>query len=188
MLRSPVTVTSGRVEQTRPEWHACDIDTVLVDLETDRQGLSDAVAAARLAAVGPNRLPPAAERLAAGHSRESAPQRRGRPADRGDRPVPHHRRSTRSGCHRHGTADQRGARVRHRVARPARDGGAAAPRGVARAGEAERTARRRSGRGARSRRHRPARRRQPCACRRPAVGGHRSRHRRSGSHRRVVAG
>ena len=60
MLRSPVTVTSGRVEQTHPEWHACDIDTVLVELETDRQGLSDAVAAARLAAVGPNRLPAAA--------------------------------------------------------------------------------------------------------------------------------
>ena len=60
MLRFPVTVTSGRVEQTRPEWHARDIDTVLVELATDRQGLSDAVAAARLASVGPNRLPAAA--------------------------------------------------------------------------------------------------------------------------------
>ena len=61
MLRSPVTATSGRVDQTRPKWHASDIDTVLVELESDRQGLSDAVAAARLATVGPNRLPVAAK-------------------------------------------------------------------------------------------------------------------------------
>ena len=60
MLRSPVTVTSGRADQTRPKWHACDIDAVLVELDSDREGLSDAVAAARLAAVGANRLPPAA--------------------------------------------------------------------------------------------------------------------------------
>ena len=60
MPRPSANATSGRVEQTRPEWHARDIDTVLADLETDRQGLSDAVAAARLATVGANRLPLAA--------------------------------------------------------------------------------------------------------------------------------
>jgi Ca2+-transporting ATPase len=60
MPRPSANATAGRVEQTRPAWHARDIDTVLADLETDRQGLSDAVAAARLATVGANRLPLAA--------------------------------------------------------------------------------------------------------------------------------
>jgi Ca2+-transporting ATPase len=44
----------------RPAWHASDVDTVLAGLESSWQGLSDSAAAARLAAVGPNRLPPPA--------------------------------------------------------------------------------------------------------------------------------
>jgi Ca2+-transporting ATPase len=51
-------VPSGCDQQTRPAWHATDADKVLAELDTDRQGLSDAAAAARLAKMGPNRLPP----------------------------------------------------------------------------------------------------------------------------------
>ena len=61
MARPSANITSGRAGPTRPAWHAVDVDTLLRDLDTDRQGLSDAVAAARLATVGPNRLPLAAK-------------------------------------------------------------------------------------------------------------------------------
>src|SRR5215203_2473036 len=54
------TVSSGRVGQSRPAWHSVDVETLLRDLDSDRQGLSEAVAAARLATVGANRLPHAA--------------------------------------------------------------------------------------------------------------------------------
>jgi Ca2+-transporting ATPase len=49
-------VPAGRDQHTRPTWHA-DLEPLLRDLETDREGLSDAAAAARLAKAGPNRLP-----------------------------------------------------------------------------------------------------------------------------------
>jgi Ca2+-transporting ATPase len=44
----------------RTAWHASDVDTVLAGLASGWQGLSETDAAARLAATGPNRLPPPA--------------------------------------------------------------------------------------------------------------------------------
>ena len=63
VVQALVTVPSGPDAETRPAWHA-DIETLLRDLETAREGLSDAAAAARLAKGGPNRLP-AAPRVSA---------------------------------------------------------------------------------------------------------------------------
>src|SRR5687767_12079228 len=50
----------GRDEaRSRPVWHALAVEPVLGDLKTTRQGLTETEAAARLAAVGPNRIPSA---------------------------------------------------------------------------------------------------------------------------------
>jgi Ca2+-transporting ATPase len=59
-LASPPPAPAARRLPARPAWHASDVDTVLAGLESSWQGLSDSAAAARLAAVGPNRLPPPA--------------------------------------------------------------------------------------------------------------------------------
>ena len=60
-----LALTPPRLPATRhvsapPAWHASDIDMVLAGLSSAWQGLSENDAAARLAAVGPNRLPPPA--------------------------------------------------------------------------------------------------------------------------------
>ena len=56
---TPPRAPAVRHLSTRAAWHA-DIDTVLAGLGSGLQGLSETAAAARLAAVGPNRLPPPA--------------------------------------------------------------------------------------------------------------------------------
>ena len=57
---TPPRLAAAQHVSARPAWHASDIDMVLAGLNSARQGLSENDAAARLAAVGPNRLPPPA--------------------------------------------------------------------------------------------------------------------------------
>ena len=51
----PVTDAAG---PERPRWHALSVDAALAAVGTDRLGLSEAEAAARLARYGPNRVSP----------------------------------------------------------------------------------------------------------------------------------
>ena len=53
----PVNVAAGSPDGT--PWHALSLDAALVAADTDRSGLTEAEAAARLARYGPNRLSPA---------------------------------------------------------------------------------------------------------------------------------